>query len=119
MRLATVHRVKGLEWPHVIVLSATEGLMPHRLAGDLEEERRVFHVALTRCSESVLIVSDGPKSPFLREMSWRSKLEPTGLPRRRAGPPPTPRDHQDHCAVIQGQERLDRRSGGGGRLPAA
>ena len=80
VRLATVHRVKGLEWPHVIVLSATEGLMPHRLAGDLEEERRVFHVALTRCSESVLIVSDGPKSPFLREMSWRSKLEPTGLP---------------------------------------
>ena len=76
VRLATVHRVKGLEWPHVIVLSATEGLMPHRLAGDLEEERRVFHVAITRCSESVLIVADGPKSPFITEMSWRSKLEP-------------------------------------------
>ena len=39
VRLATVHRVKGSEWPHVIVLSATEGLMPHRLASDLEEER--------------------------------------------------------------------------------
>ena len=80
VRLATVHRVKGLEWPHVIVLSATEGLMPHRLAGDLEEERRVFHVAITRGSESVLIVADGPKSPFIVEMSWRSKLEPAGLP---------------------------------------
>ena len=80
VRLATVHRVKGLEWPHVIVLSATEGLMPHRLAGDIEEERRVFHVAITRCSESVLIVADGPKSPFIPEMSWRSKLEPAGLP---------------------------------------
>ena len=77
VRLATVHRVKGLEWPHVIVLSATEGLMPHRLAGDVEEERRVFHVALTRCSQSVLIVADGPRSPFVDEMSWRSKLEPT------------------------------------------
>ena len=76
VRLATVHRVKGLEWPHVIVLSATEGLMPHRLAGDLEEERRVFHVAITRGSESVLVVADGPKSPFITEMSWRSKLEP-------------------------------------------
>ena len=76
VRLSTVHRVKGLEWPHVIVLSATEGLMPHRLAGDLEEERRVFHVAVTRCSESVLIIADGPKSPFIREMQWRSKLEP-------------------------------------------
>ncbi len=76
VRLSTVHRVKGLEWPHVIVLSATEGLMPHRLAGDLEEERRVFHVAVTRCLESVLIIADGPKSPFIREMQWRSKLEP-------------------------------------------
>jgi DNA helicase-2/ATP-dependent DNA helicase PcrA len=71
VRLATVHRVKGLEWPHVIVLSATEGLMPHRLAGDLEEERRVFHVAITRCSESLTIIADGPKSPFIAEMSWR------------------------------------------------
>ena len=80
VRLATVHRVKGLEWPHVIVLSATEGLMPHRLAGDIEEERRVFHVAITRGSESVLIIADGPKSPFITEMSWRSKLQPTGIP---------------------------------------
>ena len=80
VRLATVHRVKGLEWPHVMVLSATEGLMPHRLASDIEEERRVFHVALTRCSESVAIIADGPKSPFITEMSWRSKLEPAGLP---------------------------------------
>ncbi len=79
VRLATVHRVKGLEWPHVIVLSATEGLMPHRLASDIEEERRVFHVAITRGSESVLVVADGPKSPFITEMSWRSKLEPAGL----------------------------------------
>ena len=80
VHLATVHRVKGLEWPHVIVLSATEGLMPHRLAGDIEEERRVFHVAITRGSESVDIIADGPKSPFITEMSWRSKLQPTGLP---------------------------------------
>ncbi len=79
VRLATVHRVKGLEWPHVIVLSATEGLMPHRLAGDLEEERRVFHVAVTRGSESVLVIADGPKSPFITEMQWRSKLEPAAL----------------------------------------
>ena len=97
VRLATAHRVKGLEWPHVIVLSATEGLMPHRLAGDLEEERRVFHVAMTRGAESVLIIADGPKSPFITEMSWRSKLQPTGIPAgepagvaRSAGKPASP-----------------------------
>ena len=87
VRLATVHRVKGLEWPHVIVLSATEGLMPHRLASDLEEERRVFHVAITRGSESVLVVADGPKSPFIREMQWRSKLQPSGIPAERPAAP--------------------------------
>ena len=69
VRLATVHRVKGLEWPHVIVYEASEGLMPHRLAHDIEEERRVFHVALTRCSRSVTFVSNDPPSPFLVELS--------------------------------------------------
>ncbi len=44
--LSTVHRVKGLEWERVIVLGAHEGVMPHRLTDDEEEERRVFHVAL-------------------------------------------------------------------------
>ena len=69
VRLATVHRVKGLEWPHVIVYEASAGLMPHRLAHDIEEERRVFHVALTRCSQTVTFVSDDPPSPFLAELS--------------------------------------------------
>ena len=69
VRLATVHRVKGLEWPHVIVYEASEGLMPHRLAPDVEEERRVFHVALTRCATSVTFISEDPPSPFLAELS--------------------------------------------------
>ena len=93
VRLATVHRVKGLEWPHVIVMSATDGLMPHRLAGDLEEERRVFHVAITRGSESVLIIADGPKSAFITETQWRSKLEheaPTAAGPARPHRPETP-----------------------------
>lgn len=70
VRLATVHRVKGLEWPHVIVFAASEGLMPHRLSGDTEEERRIFHVAITRCSESLLILTAGSEeSPYLSEMT--------------------------------------------------
>ena len=75
VRLATVHRVKGLEWPHVIVLSANAGLMPHRLASDVEEERRVFHVAITRCSQTVLVVSDGRPSPFIAQTT-RPELRP-------------------------------------------
>ena len=83
VRLATVHRVKGLEWPHVIVLSAIEGLMPHRLASDTEEERRIFHVAMTRCSESVLIVADGQQACFVEGDEMASTDSPS-RPRRRA-----------------------------------
>lgn len=68
--LSTVHRVKGMEWDHVVVYAATAGLMPHRLAEDVEEERRVFHVAVTRCRESVAIVGDRTAlSPFVAELS--------------------------------------------------
>ena len=68
--LSTVHRVKGLEWDRVIVLGAHEGLMPHRLAEDHEEERRVFHVALTRCREQVVLLADaGAAAPFLDELT--------------------------------------------------
>ena len=43
--LATVHRVKGQEWPIVVVHHADADQFPHRLAEDVEEERRLFHVA--------------------------------------------------------------------------
>jgi ATP-dependent DNA helicase UvrD/PcrA len=69
VRLSTIHRVKGREWPHVIVHEANAGLMPHRLASDREEERRVFHVAITRGSERVLVTAAEPVSPFLAQLS--------------------------------------------------
>ena len=68
VRLSTIHRVKGREWPHVIVHEANAGLMPHRLASDREEERRVFHVAITRGSESVLVTAADPVSPFVAQL---------------------------------------------------
>jgi DNA helicase-2/ATP-dependent DNA helicase PcrA len=68
--LSTVHRVKGLEWDRVIVLGAHDGLMPHRLADDREEERRVFHVALTRCREQVVLFADAALPiPFVDELT--------------------------------------------------
>ena len=67
--LASIHAVKGREWPHVVVHHATSGLLPHRLAWDVEEERRVFHVGLTRGVESVTVVTAEPPSPFVAEMT--------------------------------------------------
>ncbi len=70
VQLSTVHRVKGLEWPHVIVHDASEGTFPHRLSTDVEEERRVFHVAITRCQADVTIVADAAEpSLFLDELA--------------------------------------------------
>ncbi len=78
--LATVHTVKGLEWPHVIVHDATSGVFPHRLSTDIEEERRVFHVAITRAQRRLHIVADADSpSIFIDELSSRAEVaEATG-----------------------------------------
>jgi hypothetical protein len=82
--LSTVHRVKGMEWDHVVVFAANAGLFPHRLADEAEEERRVFHVAITRCRRSVAIVADQERtSPFVAELRRAAPTEedgPAGVP---------------------------------------
>ena len=85
VQLATVHRVKGREWPHVIVYEASKGLMPHRLAGDLEEERRVFHVAITRCSQSVTLICGDPPTDFQKELTTRYRPSPEPDPATTSG----------------------------------
>jgi DNA helicase-2/ATP-dependent DNA helicase PcrA len=68
--LATVHRVKGQEWGDVAVFGVTDGLLPHRLALDEEEERRVLHVAITRGRSRVTVLADAERpSPFLDELA--------------------------------------------------
>lgn len=87
--LSTVHRVKGMEWDHVVVFAANDGLFPHRLADDIEEERRIFHVALTRCCRGVAVVGtrDTP-SPFIAELTDPGEH---GGTTPGDGPPPEPR----------------------------
>jgi len=83
--LSTVHRVKGREWPHVVVFGADAGIFPHRLAEDVEEERRVFHVAITRGIEAVTVLADDDRpSPFLAELDGSAPRQAA----RRAHRPP-------------------------------
>ena len=88
--LSTVHRVKGMEWPHVVVVAANQGLFPHRLADDVEEERRVFHVAITRCQRGVDIIADRSRtSPFVAELA-QATTRAAAAARTEAGPGAAP-----------------------------
>lgn len=62
VNLMTIHASKGLEFPVVFIAGAEEGLIPHQRSvdengGNVEEERRLFYVAITRAREKLLISS--------------------------------------------------------------
>ena len=75
VRFATMHRVKGIEFDHVIIASVNDGVMPNpaALAGkgdDIErasaetEERALLYVAATRAKKELLVLSYGAPSRF-------------------------------------------------------
>jgi DNA helicase-2/ATP-dependent DNA helicase PcrA len=65
--LSTVHRIKGREWDRVIVFGVSSDAFPHRLAEDVEGERRVFHVALTRSKVQTVVLADAASPSFFLE----------------------------------------------------
>jgi superfamily I DNA/RNA helicase len=80
--LITMHSCKGLEFPHVFIVGLEDGLLPHsrsKVEGTLDEERRLFYVAVTRAMQSLAITHCGGRkkygqllpchpSPFLKEL---------------------------------------------------
>jgi DNA helicase-2/ATP-dependent DNA helicase PcrA len=102
IRLMTIHKAKGLEFPVVFFIGASEGILPHvtaietgkyedqkvKIAADerlklLEEERRLAYVAITRAKEELYISSPafyrGKKtdvSRFIHEAFQRAKEKP-------------------------------------------
>lgn len=80
--LMTVHAAKGLEFPYVIVAGMEKNIFPSMIAqtpGEIEEERRLFYVALTRAEKSVVLThcdsrmrngktENNPLSPFVKEI---------------------------------------------------
>lgn len=77
--LSTVHSSKGLEWDRIYLIDLQEGIFPNRdvvkmaASGDqtaLEEERRLFYVAMTRAKRQLKLmrIKDAAMSLFVREV---------------------------------------------------
>lgn len=56
LTLSTTHQAKGLEWKAVFVLWVSEGRFPGPRCEDIEEERRLFYVAMTRAEDYLTLV---------------------------------------------------------------
>lgn len=69
VKLMTVHASKGLEFDTVIVAGLNQGIFPSK-RGDIEEERRLFYVAVTR-AKNRLILTCPERAP-----DWRGDLQP-------------------------------------------
>ncbi len=80
--LTSIHQAKGLEWPVVLIPDCNDGTLPlgEALApAELEEERRLLYVAITRTKQTLHLfqLKDVPFSQFLREASAIATLKQT------------------------------------------
>ena len=95
--LMTIHSAKGLEFPHIYIVGMEENLFPSQMSltsrTELEEERRLFYVAITRGEKSVTLsyaltrfkfgqITYSEPSRFLNEipenyLQWEGKAAPS------------------------------------------
>ncbi len=67
VQLMTLHASKGLEFPHVFIIGMEEKLLPHRASiedGNIEEERRLAYVAITRARETLALTMASKRRQF-------------------------------------------------------
>ena len=65
--LATLHAAKGLEWNQLFLIGVSDGVLP--MGNDLNEERRLFYVGVTRAKQRIQITYAGKPSAFLEQFN--------------------------------------------------
>lgn len=65
--LATLHAAKGLEWNQLFLIGVSDGVLP--MGNDLNEERRLFYVGVTRAKQRIQITYAGKPSVFLEQFN--------------------------------------------------
>ena len=79
LTLSTIHQAKGLEWDAVFMIGLTEGQFPHQRCLEpeerLEEERRLFYVAMTRARRYLTLTAPIVNSAFgSSDLATRSRF---------------------------------------------
>lgn len=71
VNLMTIHGAKGLEFPVVLVCGLNKGLLPLETGtgqSDMQEERRLFYVGMTRAKEELVLLTSKEPSCFVKEL---------------------------------------------------
>ncbi len=74
VRLSTLHAAKGLEFRHVWLVGLEDGTLPHEGAineGRLDEERRLFYVAITRAKETLVLSHAAHKQRYGEQLAQK------------------------------------------------
>ncbi len=102
--IMSIHRAKGLEWTVVFVPDCNQGTIPFEGSLDnLEEERRLFYVAITRTKLTLHLSAtrDRPLSDFLKQAGYEKVLHRVAAVARAIGSDPQGWNLQDYVAVTQ------------------
>lgn len=66
LMISTIHKSKGLQFDNILIPNCVNGIYPYK--GDIDEEIRLFYVALTRAKKRIII------SSFVKGKAWSEKI---------------------------------------------